>query len=137
MIKVSTPNGPIIFEQSVLSWIKEYTITGLNQCQDYEVEILAHCSAGIYKTESEMQANEKKLKFLTPPEKVRNFKLENSTSNSLTIKWDATSAVNPSNLKVGPFGFLPAVLTKHQMADKFSLPFHLGKKRVSLASSLF
>ena len=107
-IKVRTPNGPVIFEQSVLSWIKEYTITGLNQCQDYEVEILAHCSAGIYNTESEMQANEKKLKFLTPPEKVRNFKLENSTSNSLTVKWDAASALNASNLKVGPFGFLPA-----------------------------
>ena len=49
-IKVRTPNGPVIFEQSVLSWIKEYTITGLNQCQEYEVEILAHCSAGIYIT---------------------------------------------------------------------------------------
>ena len=109
-IKVRTPNGPVIFEQSVLSWIKEYTITGLNQCQDYEVEILAHCSAGIYKTESEMQANEKKSKFLTPPEKVRNFKLENSTSNSLSVKWDAASAVNPSNLKVGPFSFLTAEL---------------------------
>ena len=107
VIKVCSPNGPIIFEQSVLSWIKEYTITGLNQCQDYEVEILAHCSAGIYKTESEMQANEKKLKFLTPPEKVCNFKLENSTSNSLTVKWDVSSSVNSINLKVGPFGFLP------------------------------
>ena len=107
-IKVRTPNGPVIFEQSVLSWIKEYTITGLNQCQEYEVEILAHCSAGIYITESDRQANEKKLKFLTPPEEVRNFKLENSTSNSLTVKWDASSAVDSSNLKVRPFGFISA-----------------------------
>ena len=107
-IKVRTPNGPVIFEQSVLSWIKEYTITGLNQCQEYEVEILAHCSAGIYITESDRQANEKKLKFLTPPEEVRNFKLENSTSNSLTVKWDASSAVDSSNLKVRPFDFLSA-----------------------------
>ena len=129
-IKVRTPNGPIIFEQSVLSWIKEYTITGLNQCQDYEVEILAHCSAGIYNTESEMQANEKKLKFLTPPEKVRNFKLENSTSNSLTVKWDAASALNASNLKVRPFSFLTAELhmTAHLCPENISTNDSKGRQ---------
>ena len=126
MIKVSTPNGPIIFEQSVLSWIKEYTITGLNQCQEYEVEILAHCSAGIYITESDRQVNEKKLKFLTPPEEVRNFKLENSTSNSLTVKWDPSSAVDSSNLKVRPFGFL-SVFQCTTASDELELKdFRLG-----------
>ena len=47
------------------------------------------------RAETKRESEKNTVTFTTRPEPVKNFRVENSTPNSLTVKWDA-SLVNSS-----------------------------------------
>jgi len=85
-INVSGADGKVFKDLSVSKSSKSFVILGLNPGQDYDIVLIALCVSDDGKrTESDPEVTS----MTTLPEKVRNLRLDNSTPNSITIKWDA------------------------------------------------
>ena len=96
-ILVRSSNGADVNEVNVMANMKKFTIKELHPCQDYEIELSAICHMDKNDTKTRTESEATIVSLATLPEKVQKLWQENSTPNSLTVKWDAP--VTSSNLK--------------------------------------
>ncbi len=84
-IQIRLSDGRIFKDVAVTKTAKSFNVKGLQQCQDYDIAVTALCMAeNGRRTESEVAL----VNLTTLPEKVKNLRLDQSTPNSITVKWD-------------------------------------------------
>ena len=85
-IKIRSSDNKFNHDVTPLRHVKTWSIRHgmLQQAQDYDITVTTLCVRDQITTESEAS----KISFTTLPESIKNLKLETSTPNSLTVKWD-------------------------------------------------
>ena len=73
----------------------------LQQCMDYDITVSTLCVKGTDSGSIKTESDAANYSFTTPPESVKNLKLENSTPNSLTVKWDIPTVTNGIKFVLG------------------------------------
>ena len=91
-IKIRSSDKKFSHDVTPLRHVKTWPIRHgmLQQAQDYDITVTTLCVRDQITTESE----ESKISFTTLPESIKNLKLESSTPNSLTVKWDIPIVTN-------------------------------------------
>ena len=81
----SASDSKIFKDVSVPKMSKQFTVLGVNPGSDYDVILTSLCST---KEERRSESEAVQMEVTTRLETVRNLKLEESTTDSLNVKWD-------------------------------------------------
>lgn len=95
-IQVKTHDGKEFKSVAVPKSAKTFNVYGMSPSSDYDVSITALC---VYQ-DRRTQGDPTTIPVTTLADPVKNLRMENSTPNSIFVKWDApTGVMNPQNAK--------------------------------------
>ena len=83
-VQIRTLDDRIVNDVAVLKSTKTFLIEGLQQCTDYNIDVTAVCIKNEMRTVSEPSS----AKFTTLPETIKSLRLDNATTDSITVTWD-------------------------------------------------
>ena len=101
-VEVKSGDGKV-FKTVALSKTKNsFNFVSMEPATDYDVSVVSLC---VSKEGFREESDKAKNSFTTLPEPVRNLRMDNSTPNSILVKWDApsipSSHVSRSKLRLG------------------------------------
>ena len=101
-VEVKSGDGKV-FKTVALSKTKtSFQFVSMDSATDYDVSVISLC---VSKEGVREESDKAKNSFTTLPEPVKNLRMENSTPNSILVKWDApgmpSSHVSHSKLRLG------------------------------------